>query len=229
MVDLAFHSMASEQERNIKRAPEGEIVYRRVAATDEQSETPGPNEPRLDPTLMPLLVGCALLLMFVIVLGNLSVRRVEDTSRQVLLLEQQFAARAALLLQFRIALTRLDNEARDRMEAEARKELRPPFDLRLGSARDELSKLVPLLDRVPADQYSKWRIFRENLVSYIELTKNNNDYSLTGFEKFHQVDSELNEIIRDTSTEQERIFQQSEDLARSASRSIKILSLIAVL
>ena len=70
---------------------------------------------------MPLLVGCALLLLFVIVLGNLGVRRVEDTSRQVLMLEQQFAARASLLLQLRIALTRLDNEARDRMEAEARR------------------------------------------------------------------------------------------------------------
>jgi hypothetical protein len=33
---------------------------------------------------MPLLIGCALLLLFVIVLGNLSVRRVEDTSREVL-------------------------------------------------------------------------------------------------------------------------------------------------
>src|SRR6185436_16610151 len=103
--------MASEREHNPNRAPEGEIVYRRMAMPTEEDERRGPHEPRLDPTLMPLLVGCALLLLFVIVLGNLSVRRVEDTSRQVLLLEQQFAARAALLLQFRIALTRLDNEA----------------------------------------------------------------------------------------------------------------------
>ncbi|HKP35270.1 MAG TPA: ATP-binding protein [Pyrinomonadaceae bacterium] len=221
--------MASEREHNPNRATEGEIVYRRMAVPSEEDAPRGPNEPRLDPTLMPLLVGCALLLLFVIVLGNLSVRRVEDTSRQVLLLEQQFAARAALLLQFRIALTRLDNEARDRMEAEARKEIRPPFDLRLGSAREELNKLVPMLDRVPADQFPRWKVFRENLVSYIDLTKNNDDYALHGFEKFRQVDSELNEIIRETSADQGRIFQQSEDLARAASRSIKILSLIAVL
>src|SRR6185436_19041361 len=145
--------MASEREQNPSRAPEGEIVYRRMVVPTEEDEQRGPNEPRLDPTLMPLLVGCALLLLFVIVLGNLSVRRVEDTSRQVLILEQQFAARAALLLQFRVALTRLDNEARDRMEAESRKELRPPFDVRLNSARDELAKLLPVLDRVPSEQF----------------------------------------------------------------------------
>ena len=219
--------MSSEQSH--KPAREGEIVYRRVAATTEEPAARGPNEPRLDPTLMPLLVGCALLLLFVIVLGNLSVRRVEDTSRQVLILEQQFAARASLLLQLRIALTRLDNEARDRMEAEARREIRPPFDLRLGSAREELNKLVPLLDRVPLAELPKWRAFRDDLVSYIELTKNNNDYSLKGFEKFRQVDGELNEIIRDTSFEQDRIFQQADDLAKSAARSIKVLSLIAIL
>jgi signal transduction histidine kinase len=220
--------MASKQGPNLSRAPEGEIVYRRAGATVEQPPA-GPDEPRLDPTLMPLLVGCALLLLFVIVLGNLSVRRVEDTSRQVLILEQQFAARAALLLELRVALTRLDNEARDKMKAEARKEIRPPFDLRLGSARDELTKLVPLVDRVPLDKMPKWRTFREDLLAYIELTKNNTNYSQNGFEKFHQVDGELNEIVGDMKVDQDRISQQADDLAKSAARSIKILSLIAIL
>ncbi|HEY6047205.1 MAG TPA: ATP-binding protein [Pyrinomonadaceae bacterium] len=209
-------------------AREGETVYRRVAGTTESP--PGrPDEPRLDPTLMPLLVGCALLLLFVIVLGNLSVRRVEDTSRQVLILEQQYAARADLLLQFRIALTRLDNEARAKREAEARKEIRPPFDMRLGTAREELSKLVLLLDRVPLEQLPKWRAFRENLLAYIEITKDNTNYSQNGFEKFRQVDLELNDIIHDTSLDQAQVSQQADTLANSAARSIKILSLIAIL
>ena len=216
-------------EQSHKPAPDGETVYRRVPATSEPPPARGPNEPRFDPTLMPLLVGCALLLLFVIILGNLSVRRVEDTSREVLILEQQFAARAALLLQLRIALTRLDNEARDRMEAEVRNEIRPPFDMRLGSAREELNKLVPLVNRVPLAELPKWRAFRDDLLAYIELTKNNNDYSLSGFEKFRQVDGELNEIIRDTSIEQDRIFQRADELSKAAARSIKVLSLIAIL
>jgi hypothetical protein len=77
--------VAKDRNRN---AAEGEVVYRRVATRANDVTSRGPNQPRFDPTLMPLLVGCALLLLFVIVLGNLSVRRVEDTSREVLILEQ---------------------------------------------------------------------------------------------------------------------------------------------
>src|SRR5215510_2871873 len=128
--------MLSSIEPGPKTAPEGEVVYRRVTTAGQaQPKSRGPNEPRFDPTLMPLLVGCALLLLFVIVLGNLSVSRVENTSREVLDLEQQYTARAALLLQLRIALTQLDHEARDKEEAKSRHELRPPFDMRLGAAR----------------------------------------------------------------------------------------------
>src|SRR6185369_5184988 len=122
--------------------PEGKVVYRRMAPAEPEAPARPPHETRFDPTLMPLLAGCALLLLFVIVLGNLSVRRVEDTSREVLILEQQFTARAALLLQLRIALTQLDHEARDKMAAQLRHELRPPFDMRLGTARSELGKSI---------------------------------------------------------------------------------------
>src|SRR6185436_5746246 len=170
----------------------------------------------------PLLAGCALLLLFVIVLGNLSIRRVEDTSREVLMLEQQFAARAALLLQLRIAVTRLDNEARDKMEAQAREELRPPFDMRLSTARGELVKLLPLLDRPPLSQLPKWKTFRSDLAAYVEITKNADNYSLNGFAQFQAVDRELNELIQDNWAEQTQVFAQSEQLAASASRSIKI-------
>src|SRR5438067_1179081 len=168
---------------NEVRTPEGEVVYRRVAPASADDAGPPPREPRFDPTLMPLMVGSALLLLFVIVLGNLSVRRVEDTSRRVLNLEQQFAARAALLLQLRIALTRLDNEARDRMEAEARHELRPPFDMRLNTAQSDLNKLIPLLDHLPLAELPKWRALRDDLLTYSDLTQHTHEYSLNGFQK----------------------------------------------
>src|SRR5207302_788182 len=103
-------------------------------------------EPRFDPTLTPLLIGFALLLLLIILIGNLSVRRLEDTSRSAFDLEHQYAARSTLILQLRVALTRLDNEARDRMEADARHELKPIFDLRLDTARGDMERLLPLLD-----------------------------------------------------------------------------------
>jgi signal transduction histidine kinase len=213
----------------VTRAPEGEVVYRRVALRHQESGSRGPNQPRFDPTLMPLLVGCAFLLLFVIVLGNLSVRRVEDTSREVLIVEQQFAARAALLLQLRIALTQLDHEARDKMEAQTRHELRPPFDMRLGTARSDLVKLIPPLDKPPLAQLPQWRIFHDDLVTYIETTKDANAYSLHGFEQFQRADRELNERIQQNWAEQNEVTQRSEQLASSAARSIRIWSLIAIL
>ena len=113
-------------------------------------------------------------------------------------------ARAELLLQLRIALTRLDNEARDKMEAEARKELRPPFDMRLSTARNELTNLMPLLDRPPLSQLPKWQAFRRDLVAYVETTKDADNYSLNGFAKFQAVDRELNELIRTTGLSKDR-------------------------
>lgn len=210
-------------------AAEGDVVYSRGASSGTNTPPRGPREPRFDPTLMPLLVGCALLLFFVIILGSLSIRRVQDTSREALMLEQQFAARAEFLLQLRIALTRLDNEARDKMEAEARQELRPPFDMRLTTARSELTKLMPSLDRPPLSQLPKWQAFRRDLDAYLETTKDADNYSLNGFAQFQAVDRGLNELIHDNGGEQRQVFERSEQLANAAVRSIKIWTIIAIL
>ena len=221
--------MSFPEHQRKKTSPEGDVVYRRMASSGTNTPPRGPREPRFDPTLMPLLVGCALLLLFVIVLGNLSIRRVQDTSREALTLEQQFAARAEFLLQLRIALTRLDNEARDKMEAQARQELRPPFDMRLTTARSELTKLMPSLDRPPLSQLPKWQAFRRDLEAYLETTKDADNYSLNGFAQFQAVDRELNELIHDNGAEQRQVFERSEQLANAAVRSIKIWTIIAIL
>jgi signal transduction histidine kinase len=206
---------------------DGEVVYRRVPLDQESGSKS--KEPRLDPTLMPLLVGCALLILFVFVLGNLSERRVEETSREVLELEQQHLARATLLLQVRMALMRLDTEARNRMTAEARQEFRPPFDLRLSTARNDLANLMPLLDRAPIDELPKWRAFRDDLQTYLAITRSAADYSLQGFDTFQRVDRELNDVFQESSLEQEQIFQRSNAMQVAAAHSIRIWTLIAIL
>ena len=178
---------------------------------------------------MPLLVGCALLLLFVIVLGNLSVRRVEDTSREVLILEQQYTARADLLLQLRNALTRLDNEARKKDEARTRNELRPPFDMRLGTERSELTKLIPALERPPLSQLPKWQAFHRDLTKYVETTRDANNYSQNGYVQFQTADRELTDLIQENKVEQTQVFQRSEQLAVAASRSIELWTVIAIL
>src|SRR5260370_26100056 len=145
--------------------PEGQVVYRRIAV-DEPTSTAAPRELRIDPTLAPLVAGFAFLLLFILVLGNLSVRRVEETSNQALGLEHNLAARSAFLLQLRVALTKLDNEARDRMQAKARHELTPPFDMRLGRARGDVNDLLPRLDHFPLPEQPQWYTFRNNCAAY---------------------------------------------------------------
>src|SRR5215471_20684597 len=129
---------------------EGQVVYRRVSP--QVNARPPKRDPRFDPALLPLLAGFAILLLLILAVGNLSVRKLEDTSRRSLQLEQSYAARASMLLQFEVALTRLDNEARARAGADARKELRPPFDVRLDTARGKISDLVPILDHPPLSE-----------------------------------------------------------------------------
>jgi signal transduction histidine kinase len=206
---------------------DGEVVYRRIGADEEAAGAS--SEPRLDPTLLPLVAGFALLLLLIILLGNLSVFRLEDTSRQALDLEQQLAARATLLLQLRVALTKLDNEARDKMTATARHELKPPFDLRLGKARDDVESLLPVLDRPPLSELPKWRALRNDASAYDEITKDSNRYSLEGFAKFRDVDAELNQLVADSASEQYQVFARAEAMQKGATRSIRTWNFFAIL
>jgi len=206
----------------------GEVVYRhadRVAPDSAARST----EQRFDPTLSPLLTGFALLLILVAVLGQLSVQRMEDTSRNAFDLELQYASRSKLMWQLRVALTRLDNEARDRMEAKSRKELTPFFDLRLSSARTEASDLLPMLDHPPLPEEPKWRRFRNDLAEYVEITKDLDRYNQDGFAKFRDVEDELNNIITDSTNSQQEIFNQIQESQRKAARSIRLWNWIAIL
>ncbi|MDQ6652333.1 MAG: hypothetical protein M3Y84_06280, partial [Acidobacteriota bacterium] len=106
---------------------EPRVVYRRAKAPDTETQASrlslggligGPG--RIAPAIMPLIVGFLLLLILIFMLGLLSVRRMDEVSVAVLDLEQQHAAKLSLLLKLRFAVTKLNNEARTRAEAEAR-------------------------------------------------------------------------------------------------------------
>src|SRR5258706_117524 len=215
--------MASKQNPN--QQSDGEVVYRRVLPP----VSGGKKESRLDPTLLPLIAGFALLLLLIWVLGSLSVRRLEDTSSEALALEHSHASRAALLLKLRVSLTKLDNEARKRMEATARRELSPPFDLRLNSARDEVIDLLTQVDHVPLGQLPNWRKFRDDLAAYIETTKDKDRYLQEGFARFRDVDKELNDLITSSTIEEQQVFVQADAKQRAAIRSIRIWNLFALL
>lgn len=205
---------------------EGRVVYRRVTPPGET--TPPKRERRFDPALLPLIIGFAILLLLVLAQGNLSVRRLEDTSRRSLQLEQSYAARASLLLQFRVALTRLDNEARHRAEAEARRELRPPFDLPLVTARGKVSELLPWLDHPPISDLPKWQNFHADLSTYLDTVRDPERYTRDGYNNFRAVDNDLNELIAESGVEEHEIATEAESLQVSATRSIRFWNIVAL-
>ena len=210
---------------NKPSAPEGQVVYRRRVVPGDQVRAR--RESRLDPALLPLIIGFAVLLLLILLIGNLSVRRLEETSRNSLRLEQSYAARASLLLHFRVALTLLDTDARNRAQAESRREIRAPFDLRLDTARGKVSDLVPLLDHPPLSDLPKWNKFHNDLIAYIDITRDRNRYAQEGYTSFREVDDDLNNLIQESGDEEQQVFSQAEAMQLAATRSIRIWNTIA--
>src|SRR5678816_1968015 len=116
----------SESAKPNQRAPSGEhgseVVYRRTepsGATNPNAPPPANERQRvreIAPAITPLVIGFTLLLALISILGYLSVQRMNDVSNEVISLEQQHTARLRLLLGLRLAVTKLNNEARRREE-----------------------------------------------------------------------------------------------------------------
>jgi signal transduction histidine kinase len=183
----------------------------------------------LSPAIIPLIVGFTLLLILIGVLGYLSVNRMDDVGRAVLDLEQQHAARLSLLLKLRLAVTKLDNEARSRAEADARRELKPPFEIRLNAARNEVNHLLKEAERPTLAGDPVWNKFRNDLNAYVEVTEDLRRYSLEGFGKFDVVNTEVDRLLEESNQQQIEIFRKSEAIEQAAARAIQNWSVIALI
>ena len=218
---------------------DGEVVYRRVQMPEERTEqTLGKGargsapERGISPALPPLLVGFALLLTVIFFLGRISVNRLEQVSSDILNLERGYAGKLGILLELRMALTNLNNEARarGRVEGEPEPIVPMPFALRMRRVRGEVERVLPRFEHLPLAQTDQGRNFRRALDEYLAVTEDNTRYSLEGFEKFRIVDTTLNGMLREaTGPEQEMILQQIEAIEGRALRSIRTWSMIALL
>jgi signal transduction histidine kinase len=212
------------------------VVYRRVAPAETSAFAPTGAPLKmsiwrreLSPAIIPLILGFLTLLILIAVLGYLSVRRMDDVGQTVLRLEQQHAAKLSFLLQLRLAVTKLNNEARARAEADSRRELKPPFEVRLNTARSELRELLRMLERPPRDSDPVWAKVRSDLAAYIEVTVDLRRYSLEGFDKFKTVDDEVDGMLAQLAAEQNDVFQKSEAIQFEAARTIRTWSVIALI
>src|SRR5262249_40973061 len=152
--------------------------------------------------------------------------KLEDTSRRALDEQNSYAERTKLLLQLRVALTQLNNEARAKMEAAARRELRPPFDLPLDTARNHVNDLLRLVDHMPLTENPDWRKMRDDLAKYVEVTRDKDRYSQEGFASFRDVDTELNTIIDKSASEPQQIVAKAAATQAAAARTIRLWNLI---
>lgn len=206
------------------------LVYRRADLTETEAQ-------RLDsgtiwtrdlaPAVTPVVIGFMLLLILISVLGFLSVRRMDEVRIRVLSLQQEHATRLNFLLQLRLALTRLNNEARARAESESRDELRPPIEMRLNMARDELKRLLTQFEGLAP--HDSWQQFRNELSTYIELTADLRRYSLEGFDAFRSVDSQLDALLYQATQNQALVLNESERYQQEAARSIRVWTIIALI
>lgn len=232
--------MSEEKPTAEHHTEDGEVVYRRVQIPEERTEQNAEGkrrrgsalERRISPTLPPLLVGFALLLTVILVLGRISVNRLEQVSLDILNLERGYAGKLSILLELRMALTNLNNEARarGRVEGEPEPVVPMPFALRMRRVRGEVEKVLPRFEHLPLAQTDRGRNFRRELEEYMAATEDSKRYSLEGFEKFRTVDTTLNGLLREaTGPEQEMILQQIEAIQNRALRSIRLWSMIALL
>ena len=221
----------AEPARQIPREdrPSG-AVYRRT-----QTDGPGSTRPpirvrvrEIAPAITPLAIGFLLLLALIFLLGLRSEAIMGDVSFQARDLVSQHSARLSLLLNLRLALRKLDNEARIRSDAEARRELSPPFDLRTNVARDDVNKLLPQLSKPPLAQDDKWQKFHQDIEAYLEVTRDMKGYSLRGFAAFREVEAGLNTLFESLQDEQQQVFNHIQKVETDARRDIRSWRFIAL-
>ena len=215
----------------MSKSPEhrSELVYRRTGIPDSSRALLGPTSRGLIRAISPLVVGFLILLALISGLGLLSIGKMDDVAYKARDLTSRNSAQLSLLLELRLAITKLDNEARNRQQAESRNELGPPFDLKLNSARDDVRDKFTNLDRPPLSDNATWREFKYDLQSYIIVTENLRRYSLEGFEKVRTVNKDITELQAALQAEQQQTFEQVQTIQAQARRSIRLWSVIALL
>lgn len=226
-------SEKDHQPKNNGEQP-GRVVYRRVEGAEARPPDHSPLRDsvwtrELSPALIPLIVGFLLLLALILTVGLISVKRMDEVGGQVLSLEQQHAAKLSELLKLRLAVTKLNNEARARADADARRELKPPFEIRLNSARNDLRDRLKEINRDSLMSDPTWRTFRNDLQAYLEVTEDLRRYSLEGYVRFDTVDKELYALFAQLTEQQDQVFRDSDAIQRQAARSIRTWTIVALL
>lgn len=214
-----------------KRDPDdGRVVYRRLASDDGSQGTDGGVPPRVhfSPTLWRLLIGFAVLLLLVFLLGVLSERELDNVKSGVSDRQDALAGKSDLYARSKDAAERVSNEARIRANQTSRGGILPPLAVNLDNARRDLAKEIEQLDRLPTLNTPSWTKLREDLRSFNEIAADPRRYDAEGFVKFRDLREDFVVIQTELVAEQKQVSNESEQLRQRAVRRVRWLWLMAL-
>ena len=181
--------------------------------------------------LVPLSVGFALLVGLVFALGVLSADAVSKMSFDTRDDERRLSLMSRTLLDLRLALSRLDTEARlrARVDAGTAGVILPPSDLRLRNERGEVERLLPEFDRLQLRDAEKKRAVRADVDTYIAVTKDPTKYSEKGFTTYRDLDARLTSLMSELTEERSAIEERRLDALNDTRREIRFRMWLAAL
>jgi signal transduction histidine kinase len=204
-----------------------EVVYRRPP---EPGTVPADKGRGYAPAITPLVIGFLLLLGLILMLGLKSANKMTDVGSNARILTLGYSTHLTDLLDLRLAVIKLDNEARLRDAAESRHELTPPLDFRLDQARDDVRKVQKSFGPPPIDvKAADWDKFKTDLQAYIEVTQDRRQYSLHGFDKYKALNDDLNVLIPAAKERYDKVGDKMGAYQREANKTILRWSIIALL
>lgn len=210
-------------------AQKSEVVYRK---TGPGSSTGGFAERARGyaPALMPLIVGFLLLLAVILVLGMHSASQLDNVASDARIRTQAYSTRIRNLLTLRLKLTELNNEARIRDAAEARRELTPPLEVKLASAKEEARKAFDNLGGPPPGEQEQkdWNALKETVQSYLEVTNDRKEYNQKGFDRFLRVENSFNKVFPNMQERYNKVGEEMTAVYLQAKQSIHTRILIAL-
>jgi signal transduction histidine kinase len=184
------------------------------------------------PALLPLLVGFALLVGLVVGLGSVSIGLLENISAETSEDERRLANVSNNLVNLRLALSRLNTEARLRGRNEPGDEARrllPPTAVPLRRERAEVEKLLAAFNALPLEDPTRRQMIREQAAAFVEVTKDPTNFSLNGFVLYRDLDRELEKLSEETAAGRMRAELRRNDALAEARGRIGLLRWLAAL
>jgi signal transduction histidine kinase len=205
-----------------------EVVYRRTPEPGTASGVADKGH-GYAPAIMPLIIGFLVLLVLLLAVGLRSAKKMDEVGFNARILTQEYSTRLTYLQELQLRLIRLDNEARIRSAAESRRELKPPLDLRLDNARDQVKETLAELGPPPVGEEEKWDKLKTYVQSYLEVVGDPKQYSLDGFDRFLKADKQLNLVLGIVRGRYDNLGSEMVNFQRAANRSVLVWIVIALL